>query len=114
MRYAFTLTCPYCAGQCEHVTHGATTTWETRGLVRCLECDAEVIVVVQLHATVDNHQARHPIANHGTEAGYQAHRRRQGVPCADCATAHNAYTAHRKAVTLDPERRSPSPQSVAP
>lgn len=104
MRYGLVLSCPYCAGQCEHVTNGATTTWETRGLVRCLECDAEVIVVVQLVATVDDHQARRPI-EHGTRAGYQTHRRRGSVPCSECLAAHTAYGA---------QRRSPSPDFVAP
>lgn len=99
MRYAFTLACPYCGGQCEHVSDGATGTWETRALVHCVECDAEVVVVVQLLATVDNHRARQPIGNHGEERGYQAHRRRGQTPCLECLTAHNAYTAHRKRVT---------------
>lgn len=93
MIYDLRFTCPYCGGQCEHVTNGATTTWETRSLVRCLECEAEVIVVVHLVATVDNHQPqkRTPIV-HGTRAGYQAHRRRGEHPCIPCTEAHNEVT----------------------
>lgn len=95
--WTFTATCPYCGDRLEHVADGTITTWRARALATCTGCDATVIISVALVATVDDHRARKPIANHGTEAGYQAHRRRLDVPCDHCLTAHNAYTAHRKA-----------------
>lgn len=36
-----------------------------------------------------------PITNHGTRAGYRAHRRRGQTACADCRLANAAYTASR-------------------
>lgn len=105
--WSFTVTCPYCGGPLEHLADGATTTWHTRALATCTECDATIILHVEIVATVDNHQARKPITNHGTEAGYQAHRRRRTTPCGDCLTAHNAYTAQRKRNGIDTDADRP-------
>lgn len=42
--------------------------------------------------------ARRPMrAQHGTDAGYVAHRRRGDPPCQECRTAHTAYVKHYKA-----------------
>ena len=94
MRYLAALTCPYCGGEIEHVAAGVTTTWAANALVECLECAAAVVVAVKLHATTDTHTARQPI-EHGTERGYQMHRRRGDLGCVRCTQAHNAYTAGR-------------------
>ncbi len=38
----------------------------------------------------------------GTDAGYQAHRRRREPRCPDCKAAHTRYTDSRRQATADP------------
>lgn len=95
--YWFKATCPYDGGELEPLAGGTTTRWETRTAAQCTVCDRIHIIAVTLHA--DPQPARKPIDNHGTEAGYQRHRRRGGGVCRACLTAHKTYTANRKKVT---------------
>ena len=98
MRYGVPVTCPHDGAAVEHVAAGTTNGWETRSVIRCTECDVSFIVIVRLASTIEprlgGDGGPKPI-EHGTERGYQQHRRRGDTGCQPCLTAHNAYTYGR-------------------
>lgn len=101
--YRVEVTCPTDGHPLEHVTGGTTTRHETRAVARCTRCHARYVIAVHLTAVVEPHVDGHrpgtcPI-EHGTERGYQQHRRTDGRhrrthpnacdPCIDAHLEHN-------------------------
>ena len=85
--YSFDVRCPQCAGPLTHVNGNDTGDYYDRtcAVAHCLACKREISIFVQMVMRAA------PLFDHGTEQGYNAHRREGTGPCRECYDAHNAY-----------------------